>query len=203
MRTPLFLAATLLSTFAAGIASAQPLPQKGGVAIALERGFGFTTTHTEIDGQDDDRDVTQFGLMWMRSETAFHQPRAAVDFFVTDGLSLGGALGFYSWGGDGDRSGFLLYPRVGYAVGLGHSVTLWPRGGLSYYSEEEAGGNPKYTQLAISAECQFLLWPTRSWAIMLGPTLDLGVSGEISGGPNDTDFSQRSIGVTFGLLGAL
>jgi hypothetical protein len=202
MRTPLFLAVTLLSTFASGVASAQPLPKKGGVAIALERGFGFTTTHTEIEGQED-RDVTAFGLMWMRSETAFHQPRAAVDFFVTDGLSLGGALGFYSWGGDGDRSGFLLYPRVGYGIGLGHSVTLWPRGGLSYYSEEESGGGAKYTQLAISGECQFLLWPTRSWAIMLGPTLDLGVSGEVSGGPNDADFSQRSIGLTFGMLGAL
>lgn len=202
MRTPLFLAATLVSTFAAGVASAQPLPQKGGVAIALERGFGFTSTHTDIEGQDD-RDVTEFGLLWMNSETAFHRPRAAVDFFLTDGLSLGGSLGFYSWGGDGERSGFLLYPRVGYAIGLGHSVTLWPRGGISYFSEETPGGGATFTQLAISGECQFLLWPTRSWAIMMGPTLDLGVSGEVQTDPGDADFSQRSFGLTFGLLGAL
>jgi len=202
MRTPLFLTAILLSTFAAGVASAQPLPQKGAVAIALERGFGFTSTHTEVEGQDD-RDVTEFGLMWMRSETAFHQPRAAVDFFVTDGLSLGGSLGFYSWGGDADRSGLLLYPRVGYAIGLGHSVTLWPRGGLSYFSEETAGGGAEYSQLAISGECQFLLWPSRGFAIMMGPTLDLGVSGEVDFGDGEADFSQRSFGLTFGLLGAL
>jgi len=200
MRISVFSAALLLGTLATGAAAAQAHPRKGQVTIAIERAFGFHTWHTEFNDEDDtEDDASAFGLFWLRSETAFHQPRAAVDFFLTDGLSLGGSLAYYNWGGDRDRTGFLFYPRVGYGMGLGDSVTFWPRGGLTYFSEEEAGGNPKYDQLALSFEAMFLLWPRPNWAIQIAPTLDLGVSGS----RGDDDFSQRAIGVTFGMLGSL
>jgi hypothetical protein len=51
----------------------------------------------------------------------------------------------------------------------------------------------------MSFEAMFVLWPRQSWGIQVGPTLDLGVSGS----RDDADFSQRAIGVTFGLLGSL
>jgi hypothetical protein len=167
------------------------------VTIAIERAFGFHMLHTEIGDQE--RDLSALGLLWLRSESAFHQPRAAIDFFLTDGLSLGGSVAFYSWGGDADRDGFLLAPRVGYAIGLGTSATFWPRGGITYFNEEEAGGSPEYTQLGLTGEAMFVIWPRRDWGILLGPTLDLGFSGEVG----NEDFHQRAFGVTFGLLGSL
>lgn len=198
LNTLSFFATLALGTLISGKALAQAQPHKGQVTIALERVFGFHTWHTEIEGQED-RDASAFGLLWLRSETAFHQPRAAVDFFVTDGLSLGGSLGFYSWSGDAERTGFLLYPRVGYGISLGDSVTFWPRGGLTYFSEEPPGGDPEYTQLAMSFEAMFVLWARRDWGIQIAPTIDLGLSGEAG----DADFSQRALGVTFGMLGSL
>lgn len=197
MRTPLCLAVVLACTAATGLASAQAHPRKGQVTIAIERAFGFHMLHTEIEDQD--RDMSSFGLLWMRSEGAFHQPRAAIDFFLTDGLSLGGTVAFYTWGGDGDRDGLLLSPRVGYGMGLGDSVTFWPRGGITYFSEEGDGGGPEYTQLALSGEAMFVIWPRRDWGILLGPTIDLGLTGEVG----DADFRQQAFGVTFGLLGSL
>src|SRR5688500_8889384 len=98
MRTYASFAALLVATLAAGSASAHAQPRKGDVTIAVERIFGLHTWHTEIEGQDAG-DATAFGLMWLRSETAFHQPRAAIDFFLTDGLSLGGSVAYYSWSG--------------------------------------------------------------------------------------------------------
>jgi hypothetical protein len=198
MRTYASFAALLVATLAAGSTFAQADPRKGQVTIAVERLFGFHTWHTEIEGRPDS-DSTAFGLMWARSETAFHQPRAAIDFFLTDGLSLGGSVAYYSWSGDTDRNGFLLYPRVGYGMGLGQSVTFWPRGGITYFSEEAPGGNPKYDQVAMSFEAMFVLWPRRDWGIQIAPTLDLGLSGKAG----DDDFQQRAFGVTFGLLGSL
>jgi hypothetical protein len=93
----------------------------------------------------------------------------------------------------------LLYPRIGYGIGLGDSVTFWPRGGLTSYSEEESGGAPEYTQLALSGEAMFVVWPRNGWGILMGPTLDLGITGEAG----DADFQQRALGITFGMLGAL
>jgi hypothetical protein len=195
------LAVALVCTATAGVASAQASPRRGQVTIAVERVFGFHMLHTEIEGPggDQEADLSSLGLMWMRSESAFHQPRAAIDFFLTDGLSLGGSIAFYSWGDDSDRNGFLLYPRVGYGIGLGDSVTFWPRGGITYFSEEAPGGNPEYTQVALSGEAMFVIWPRRDWGFLLGPTIDLGLTGEVG----DADFRQQAFGVTFGLLGSL
>lgn len=198
MRIGVFFTVLSLGSFAATAAFAQARPREGQAVIALERVFGFHSLHTEIEGQPD-RDVSAFGLLWLRSESAFHQPRAAFDFFVTDGLSLGGSVAYYSWSGDSDRNGFLLYPRIGYGIGLGDSVTFWPRGGLTYFSEEDAGGGTTYDQVAMSFEAMFVLWPRQSWGIQIGPTLDLGMSGSAG----DADFSQRAFGITFGMLGSL
>ncbi len=198
MRIPLALGSAALVLFTQSLAFAQAVPREGAVTLAIERAFSIHTLHTDIENEPD-RDLTAFGLLWVRSESAFHLPRAAIDVFVTDGLSVGGSLAYYAWSGDTDRSGFLLAPRVGYAFGLGRVVTFWPRGGLTFYSEEAPGGNPDYDQLALTFEAMFAFWPRHGFGILAGPTLDLGVTGEV----DDRDFEQRSIGLSFGLLGVL
>lgn len=181
--------------------------KKGSVTLSVERVFGLHWMHTEITNPSappspsnpSDRTLTVFGIGWYRSETAYHNPRAAIDFFITDNLSLGGAIGLYAWGSDGDRQGFLIAPRIGYAVRLSDRVGLWPRGGFTYFSEEPAGGGANYTQFALSGEAMFAFLFQDSWAILAGPTLDLGLAG----GVGDANFRQHSLGLAIGLMGIL
>jgi hypothetical protein len=193
------VAAFSLALAAPGTANAEDFPAEGSAAVAVERPFGIHLQHSSSDDQDYERDVSGFGVGWLRSESAYHQPRAAFDYFVADSLSVGGAVGLYFWGADGNRSGFLLAPRVGYAIMLSEAIAFWPRGGVTYYSEEE--NDTSYSQFGLSAEGMFVFMPQESWGILAGPTLDFGVVGEREAEQGDADFHQYAIGITTGLMG--
>jgi hypothetical protein len=179
-------------------ALAQDLGLQGDLTLGIERAFGFHWTTTSWDNvppdQDNDTSHTVVGIGWYRAETAHHNPRVGLDYFIVDQLSLGGSLGFWSAGGDRDGDGFMIFPRVGYVIPFGDIAGFWPRGGLAYYSE---GGGQNWDQLVLGAEGSFYVRPLPDWAILFGPTMDLGVTG----GVGDADFNQHSIGLTFGLLG--
>jgi hypothetical protein len=202
MRKAIILTA-VFAAFAAWCprAHAQTFGEQGMVTLSVERAFGFHWVHTSIDrpapAGDTQSDLTVFGLGWYRSQTAYHNPRAGVDVFVIDRLSLGGSLGIYAWTSDGDRQGILFEPRIGYAATISPAVAFWPRGGFTFFSEEADGG-PTYSQFAFSAEGMFVFLPQPSWAILLGPTLDLGITGE----EGDNRFTQHALGIAVGLMGA-
>jgi hypothetical protein len=176
---------------------AQTFGDQGTVTLSLERAFGFHWVGTDIERQRHS-DLIVFGFGWYRSETAYHNPRAGVDGFIIDHLSLGGTVGIYGWGADGNRVGFLISPRVGYGAMLGKSVGIWPRGGFTFFSEDENHGR-NYNQFAISGECMFAFFPQSSWSILVGPTMDLGLFGRAG---ND-DFHQHSVGLAVGMMGVL
>jgi hypothetical protein len=186
-------AAALMAVSSAG--KAQTFGDKGTVTLSLERAFGFHWVGTDIEGRPHD-DMVAFGFGWYRSETAYHNPRAGVDGFIIDHLSLGGTVGIYGWGADRDRTGFIVSPRVGYGAMLGKSVGIWPRGGFTFFSED---GGPNYSQFALSGECMFAFFPQASWAVILGPTLDVGLFGEVGA----RDFHQHSVGLAVGMMGIL
>jgi hypothetical protein len=204
MRKAIVVAAGAALMCSCPLAMAQDFGSQGTVTLSAERVFGLNWTRSRIetnggpnDGRVDKRDVTTFGIGWYRSETAFNNPRAAADVFVIDRLSLGGSLGFYVWGDDGDRQGIIFAPRVGYAVPLSDTIAIWPRGGLTFISEEE--GNTDYTQFALSGECMFAFFLQDTWAVLAGPTLDLGLTGDVE----DNDFNQYSLGIHAGIMGVL
>jgi len=190
-------AAALMAFSSAG--KAQTFGDKGTVTLSLERAFGFHWMGTDFDRPGNNhRDLIVFGFGWYRSETAYHNPRAGVDGFVIDHLSLGGTVGIYGWGGDSDRTGFIISPRVGYGAMLGKSVGIWPRGGFTFFSEEADGG-PNYNQFALSGECMFAFFPQSSWSIILGPTMDFGLFGNVG----NTHWHQHSVGLAVGMMGIL
>lgn len=68
-------------------------------------------------------------------------PRVAFDYFIIDGLSIGGSAGF-SFHTAGDTVGFSLLPRVGYAFELSRTFEFWPRAGFGVFVvDSDAGGN--------------------------------------------------------------
>ena len=185
-----------LAALLSATASSAEVGHQGDLVLGFERMFGFHWWHNDYDpdrpgdsGGSTSGTVVGFG--WHRHGGSYNAPRMAFDGFIIDQLSLGGSLGFYSIGGDADGDGVIIYPRVGYAVPLSAMWAFWPRGGVSYSDIDDR------TRVALSGEAQFLVFPQPSWAVMFGPTLDLGVAGSVPGG----DFIDHNFGLQVGGIG--
>jgi hypothetical protein len=207
MRNTIAVAAGLALTLTSAGAWAQEFGNSGTFAISAERVFGFFYEDIDWDppgpGSGSD-EYTTFGFGWGDPHTMYTVPRFAVDYFVIDSLSVGGTLAYYhsdrdddnNNNGDDDWSGFLFAPRVGYAITIADMAGFWPRGGFTYVNHDD----PDYDELALTIEAMFWLSPAEGMAFVLGPTLDLGITGEAD---PDTDINTTVIGVSVGLMGWL
>jgi hypothetical protein len=211
MRIPIAIALGAALSLASASGWAQEFGRQGTLAIAAERVFGLPYyEQVEVDygpppGEVQD-EWTTIGLAWGEQHTPYTRPRFAIDYFVIDGLSLGGSLAFASVshdrdpdGGDDDSHAFLFAPRVGYALPFGTVAGFWPRGGFTYASE---GNGPDRSELALTAEAMFWIAPAEGVAFLVGPTFDFGLTGEEDGNP-DADLQRIVIGIGIGLMGWL
>ncbi|HET9956881.1 MAG TPA: hypothetical protein VFQ61_20435 [Polyangiaceae bacterium] len=173
-------------------AHAQALREPGKVAISIERAFGINYSHTEIDKPlHAERSDTTLGFGFQPGLSPLHWARFGVDVFINEHWSVGGSVGFFKVSGDTDASGLLLAPRVGYALPLGKLVTFWPRAGFSYVKPGDAH------LIGLSLEGMFVISANPAWGVLVGPTLDVGISGKSSGG----DWSELAVGIpTLGLV---
>lgn len=176
---------------------------QGQLAISAERLFGVEYAKATFDPPGPPPSFYQsstiigFGWSYQGNASSFLQPRAGIDYFVINSLSLGGAIGLYSGAGHNPQvgdTGFLFAPRVGYAVDLGSVASFWPRGGITYYSHGD------YHNLALTGEANFALFPRPNWAFLIQPHFDLGPFG---GAPGNTDLTEFALGVSFGIMGVI
>src|SRR5262245_41312198 len=140
MRNRLALALGLSALLVAPTALAQEptVGQAGTFAISAERLMGYSWTKTKSEGNFDpgDQDTefessqTQFDLLARGSvNSPFVAPRLAFDYFVINGLSVGGSIAYWTYEQDdptqttegtsidqdeASGNGFLFAPRVGY-----------------------------------------------------------------------------------------
>lgn len=203
-----FAAAFVLPLLAASNTHAQEIGTPGNLSIAAERLFGFYIDHQNEDLGPVDRetDISDFSLIWNVPTTPLTTPRLAFDYFIDENFTFGGSFGFFttsieqSTGGPGsantDISGILFAVRAGYALRLGHSVSFWPRGGISYNSINVDGPGDSHL-LALELEGMFTLAPAESWAFLVGPVAAIGLTGEDGG----NDYSENCFGVMLGVIG--
>jgi hypothetical protein len=125
--------------------------------------------------------------------------RLAFDWFATDGLSLGGALGYSSDSTDDVTSReLLLAPRIGYAYMFSEVFGVWGRAGVTYQDQELASA--KIAMLAGTVEAELVMVPTANVAITLGPSYDFGLVGKYNPDPGaKTDLAQDEFGFSAGL----
>jgi hypothetical protein len=197
----LLLCAALWLACAPTRACAEEIGTRRNLVFSAERLFGVYFDHTsyERNNLDVDNDSTVIGLGWAGNPTsALVTPRLGIDFFLGNAFTLGGSLGFYSGTtNDYTITSFLLAFRAGYALRLGHSVTLWPRGGFSYVTTSgEDSARDNYT-FALTVDAPFVFSLTEGFAITLGPTFDLGFLAEYQ----SFDATQTVFGLMFGLSG--
>lgn len=206
-----FLVTALGSTSALG--QMEPFGKSGSFGFSAERVFQlyYSAKLSAEDGagRSADADYSQFAVGWGAHELSypFNTPRIGFDYFVIDSLSVGGALGYYSFNGEGDNDieGFLLAPRVGYWIPIGGVVGFWPRGGLTYHSLSPNGANNNQSGLALTLEGMFAIGPVEHFAFLAGPTIDWDFIGthqcRKNGRDDDCDWKYRSIGLQVGLMG--
>ncbi len=188
----------------AGVAQAQgaysEFGAQGQVAISGERLFGVYYAKASYSAAalapSYSQSFTVIGFGWSSDPpvSSFAQPRAGIDYFVIDRLSLGGALGLYSASGDVNGTGFLLAPRIGYAIDLGRVASFWPRGGITYYSHAD------HHNVGLSGEANFALFPRANWAFLISPFFDIGPFG---GWHDHPDYSEVALGISLGIMGVI
>lgn len=148
-------------------------------------------------------------------------PRLALDYFVTEGVSVGGSFIFMTQSGEvendpgtnqdlGSIQTLLVHPRVGYAMPFDETFSIWPRAGIFYLSQTikpDQGDDISSSAFDITLEALLGISPFSHFAILVGPYLDIGVSGSrdvpstTGTGTESADRTLTMYGLTTSIVG--
>jgi hypothetical protein len=207
----------LLSSLGARIAWGQEEEASFGRAhqfvLSADRLFGYahaseTVSYGGAERTYSSNNVSIFGGPLTSLAASYSAPRLAFDGFVTDGLSIGGSVSYF-WtsttqlGATSSNSadGFMVMPRVGYALALAPTTALWPRVGFSYIHVSGSGNSGSLYAVTLEVPLVIVLGP--HVALLAGPTLDLGVGGSEEMSGTTLDIKETDIGVQFGIACSL
>jgi hypothetical protein len=217
------LLVALVSSAIASTGSAQDsgFAESGALVFGADRLFGVLHTSTTIgeDAAETTTSSTEISLLTRGAESAspYAAPRLTFDGFVTDGISLGGTLGVTSQsveidppiGMDQDgpsETAVIVGGRIGYGHMFSDTVGLWPKLGLTYFTdslEDRDGDEIDISGLAMSADVMLVIAPVPHFGFTIGPVLDLGLTGSSEIGPTDVDTTVTDVGLLAGLAGWL
>jgi len=229
-----FTAALLPATVAFGQTAAPGFGKAGQFAISGDRLFGLSweSISTDQNGRKETQSFTSLSLLRSPMNIAegniiagaYNAPRLSLDYFVIDGLSVGGSLGYFSISGHnkqeqagvsaeadtGSFSGFLIAPRVGYAYMFTDMLGIWPRGGITYLTGSSKNNNGDETaslnRFAFSLDAPLVISPFPHMGFVVGPALDIGLAGSNkthnpnTGVTTSIDASSLNIALNAGLF---
>jgi hypothetical protein len=149
-----------------GEAAALDTVDKGTIVIAAERMTGFALV---FGGPQ-----VEFGagLLTGGNPAPLNFPRIGGDYFIIDGLSIGGNLGIQHYTAGGGQTQWAILPRVGYAFALSNWIDFWPRGGVGVYGNDPGG----YTSALLTLDANFLWHIFEHVGMEFGPQLDVALA---------------------------
>lgn len=206
--------------FAGTAGAAERFNESGSFALGAERLFGVSWDKQSADrnGVSASVSVTSVSVLGKQlSSDPFAGPRIAFDYFVTDGISLGGSVGYSSISTSNDVSsstagvslsgldntlrGWIVSPRVGYGYAFNDNVGIWPRLGFTYVGLSGSSGSTDLKQhfFALSAEVPLVFTPAPHTMLTIAPTVDWGFSGSTGTSGNSVDMTAIALGLHAGL----
>jgi len=187
------------------IASPNRFGSKGQFAVTAEDLMGVYNDRIawqDNNGIENSGTNTRFSLLFSThggGNGIVTSPASTVGFhyFVIDGLSVGGNLGYESRSGSvqyaqngraytqdlGTGSTFIFEPKVGYALMLSDMLGFWFRGGPSvavdteYPDPGDSVREDKFTYWLFSADVLFTIMPVDHFGFYVGPGLDISFTG--------------------------
>ncbi|MGC4089872.1 MAG: hypothetical protein QM756_18695 [Polyangiaceae bacterium] len=211
--------------FGVGSARADDTPRAGTFALGVERLFGFVHTSESSDRENvqqtnSNTTVSLLGSGLSRTSVVYSFPRLAFDYFPIDHLSVGGSIAYFHVSGSqtleaggvsqetdqGTTSGFIFAPRAGYAFMFSGMLGLWPRAGLTYLTASTSGAADvgwSGNRFAFTLEAPLVIAPVPHVAFLVGPTLDLGVTGSSEVRIGNTTTSVDTTATEFGVQAAI
>ena len=211
----LFPVALLIAGLAfSRVARAQEVPfaVRSQLAVSTERLFGLTWTRfkSERSMAETTLSINRVAVTAPALFTTYSAPRLALDFFVAEGLSVGLAMSYFHSSNQpesdlsGNYNGILAAPRVGYAHAFDSVVALWPRVGFTYEhiwaAADSSRSGSTVDQLALTLECPLVITPLPHLAVLVAPTLDLGLTGSSSNGSRTTSGTTTELALHAGLM---
>ncbi len=210
-----------LMGFAGTAGAAERFNQSGSFAVGAERLFGVSWDKQSADFNGGSVSVSETSVSVLGKQVSsdpFAGPRIAFDYFVTDGISVGGSVGYSSIstsgelnssaagaslsGADNTLRGWIVSPRVGYGYAFNDNVGIWPRLGFTYVGMSISGnGNTDLKQhyFALSAEVPIVFTPVPHTMLTIAPTVDWGFSGSEGNSSNSVDSTAIALGLHAGL----
>jgi len=208
------LFATLFILGGGRAAGAQELPfgEPRSVVLSAERLFGFvhsSATQT-VGGLDVTSSQDAFSLLSnpiAAESSSYGWPRVSLDVFVANNVSVGGAVAYFNLSrSQSSTTGVLFAPRAGFAAHLTSRVSIWLRGGFTYESFSDrvnvvaGAATTTTTFFALTMEAPLVISILPHVGLLIGPSLDYGLSGSVSTGGSSVDQRNTDFGIHAGLL---
>jgi hypothetical protein len=165
----------------------------GQFVLSAERLFGYSWTHTSLNGQGSSANTySLLGEPYASGLGAYPYdwPRLGFDYFLTKSISggLAAAFGRHTQTG-GSSNAVQVAPRIGYGMMVGPWLGVWPRAGVTYV---KATGE---SYLGLTIDLQAVIVVAQHLAITFAPVVNIGLTGSTG------NVSQKftTLGAEFGL----
>jgi hypothetical protein len=178
MRTPRTLPVSILVVLALGATASKALAF-GGTARELEHQGNFVVRNNVVFDYEQPLNNQTFASFVLGP---------ALDYFVIDNLSLGGAVqvGFNSTATN--PTFFLLAPDIGVELALTDTFSFWPQAALTMRFP-----NPGSATVTLDLSVPFLVHPAEHFFFGIGP----GFSQDLTAHPTTAIFGSFTVGGYF------
>lgn len=209
--------------------------EAGQFILSADRLFGISIWSDNAQGDNNTGDKvsgTSVNLLYGNNNAVsgpYATPRLGFDYTIVKSVTLGGSVGLIVQSSSEDKTnagtttttdipsvlGFVIAPRGGYILPINQIISLWFRGGLTFFSLSRSqtvnaqSASETLSGFALDIEPQLVITPAPHFGFTAGLLGDIPLTGnfhqENSAANVSTDTTEKitNWGLTLGLFGYL